>query len=234
MFANKREAKELLYILDTANLEAIKHCNEYYPLAGVTTNPSIISKENADFWTLVTSIREIIGPDKMLHVQTTQKTAEGIVEEAKLLRERLGENFYVKIPICEEGLKATMMLKRIGINVTVTAIFTPAQALLAAKAGADFVAPYANRLDNIIADGCAVVAEIVKQLEQYGLDCKVLAASFRNAEQVHKCASVGCHSVTVSADILRKVISHPMTDAAIADFEKDWARVYGDKTIKDF
>ena len=224
----------MLYILDTANLEAIRHCNEYYPLAGVTTNPSIISKEKADFWTLVTSIREIIGEEKMLHVQTIQKKAEGIVEEAKLLRERLGENFYIKIPISEEGLKATMMLKKIGINVTVTAIFTPAQALLAAMAGADFVAPYANRLDNIIADGCAVVAEIVKQFEQYGLKCKVLAASFRNAEQVHKCSSVGCHSVTVSADILRKVITHPMTDAAIADFDKDWASVYGDKTIADF
>ena len=224
----------MLYILDTANLEAIRHCNEYYPLAGVTTNPSIISKEKADFWTLVTSIREIIGEDKMLHVQTTQKKAEGIIEEAKLLRERLGENFYIKIPISEEGLKATMMLKKIGINVTVTAIFTPAQALLAAMAGADFVAPYANRLDNIIADGCAVVAEIVKQFEQYGLKCKVLAASFRNAEQVHKCSSVGCHSVTVSADILRKVITHPMTDAAIADFDRDWSGVYGDKTIADF
>ena len=224
----------MLYVLDTANLEAIRHCNEFYPLAGVTTNPSIISKENTDFWTLVTSIREIIGPDKMLHVQTTQKTADGIVEEAKLLREKLGENFYVKIPISEEGLKATMMLKKIGINVTVTAIFTPAQALLAAMAGADFVAPYVNRLDNIIADGCAVVAEIVKQFDQYGLKCKVLAASFRNAEQVHKCSSVGCHSVTVSADILRNVINHPMTDSAIADFEKDWAKVYGDKTIKDF
>ncbi len=223
----------MLYILDTANLDAIRHCNEYYPLAGVTTNPSIISKENTDFWTLVTSIREIIGQDKMLHVQTTQKKAEGIVEEAKLLRERLGENFYIKIPISEEGLKATMMLKKLGINVTVTAIFTPAQALLAAMAGADFVAPYANRLDNIIADGCAVVAEIVKQFEQYGLKCKVLAASFRNAEQVHKCSSVGCHSVTVSDDILRMVISHPMTDAAIAGFDKDWMKVYGDKTIKD-
>ena len=224
----------MLYILDTANLEDIKHCNEYYPLAGVTTNPSIISKENTEFWGLVKSIREIIGEDKMLHVQTTQKKAEDIVEEAKILNEELGGNFFVKIPIGEEGLKATMMLKKLGIGVTVTAIFTPAQALLAAMAGADFVAPYANRLDNIIADGCGVVAEIVKQIEQYGSTCRVLAASFRNAEQVHRCASVGCHSVTVSADILRKVISHPMTDAAIADFEKDWQRVYGEKRIKDF
>ncbi|MBO5653803.1 MAG: fructose-6-phosphate aldolase [Clostridia bacterium] len=224
----------MLYILDTANLDDIRHCNEFYPLAGVTTNPSIISKEKTDFWKLVKGIREVIGDDKMLHVQTTQKKAEDIVAEAQLLKAELGGAFYVKIPISEEGLKATMMLKKLGVGVTVTAIFTPAQALLAATAGADFVAPYANRLDNIIADGCGVVAEIVKQIEQYGLPCRVLAASFRNAEQVHRCASVGCHSVTVSADILRKVISHPMTDAAVADFEKDWQSVYGDKTIRDF
>ena len=224
----------MLYILDTANLEDIKHCNEYYPLAGVTTNPTIISKENADFWKLVKGIREIIGEDKMLHVQTTQKTAEGIIAEAKLLKETLKGNFFVKIPIGEEGLKATKELKKLGIGVTVTAIFTPIQALIAAMAGADFVAPYVNRLDNIIGDGCDVVAETVKQLKLFDSDCKVLAASFKNAEQVNRCASVGCHSVTVSANILRTVISHPMTDSAIAGFEKDWASVYGDKTILDF
>ena len=224
----------MLYILDTANLDAIRHCNEYYPLAGVTTNPSIIAKENTDFWTLMKSIRAIIGEEKMLHVQTTQKTAEGMVEEAKLLNKELGGNFYIKIPIGEEGLKATKQLKKLGIGVTITAIFTPAQALLAATAGASFVAPYVNRLDNIIGDGVEVAAEIVKQLETYHSDCKVLVASFKTAEQVHKCASVGCHSMTVTADILRTVISHPMTDAAIAGFEKDWSSVYGDKTILDF
>ena len=101
----------MLYILDTADLDAIKHCNEYYPLAGVTTNPSIIAKENTDFWVLVKEIRKIIGDDKMLHIQTTQDTAEKIVEEAKLLKYQVGGNFYVKIPISEEGLKAVMMLK---------------------------------------------------------------------------------------------------------------------------
>ena len=153
----------MLYILDTADLEAIKHCNEYYPLAGVTTNPSIIAKENTDFWVLVKEIRKIIGDDKMLHIQTTQDTAEKIVEEAKLLKYELGGEFYVKIPISEEGLKATKMLKKEGIGVTMTAIFTPPQALVAAKAGAAFVAPYANRLDNIIGDGCEVVAQIVEE-----------------------------------------------------------------------
>lgn len=224
----------MLYILDTADLNAIRHCNEFYPLAGVTTNPSIIAEEKADFWSLVKEIRGIIGDDKMLHVQTTQKTAKKIVEEAKLLKDTLRGEFYVKIPIGEEGLKATMMLKKLGIGVTVTAIFTPAQALLAAMAGASFVAPYVNRLDNILGDGTEVVAEIVKQFELYGLDCKVLAASFKNAEQVHRCASSGCHSVTVTEEILKTIVSHPMTDAAIQGFETEWASVYGDKTILDF
>lgn len=224
----------MLYILDTADIEDIRHCNEFYPLAGVTTNPTIISREHADFWNLVKEIREIIGDNKMLHVQTTQKTAEGIIEEAKLLKEELGGVFYIKIPICEEGLKATMALKKMGIGVTMTAIFTPAQALIAAKAGADFVAPYVNRLDNIIADGCEVVKEIVRQLRIYNLDCKVLAASFRTAEQVHKCASAGCHSVTVSAKILKSLILNPMTDVAVRAFERDWEEAYGDKTILEF
>ena len=224
----------MIYILDTADLAAIKHCNEFYPIAGVTTNPSIIAKAKTDFWPLVEEIRAIIGKDKMLHVQTTETKAEAIVEEAKLLQERLGGEFYVKIPIGEEGLKATMMLRELGIKVTMTAIFTPAQALMAAMAGASFVAPYVNRLDNILGDGCEVVAEIVNQLENYGSDCKVLAASFKNAEQVHKCASYGCHSVTVTDDIMKLLISHPMTDAAVAGFERDWKGVYGEKTIKDF
>lgn len=224
----------MIYILDTANIAAIKHCNEFYPLSGVTTNPSIIAKAKTDFWPLVEEIRAIIGPEKMLHIQTTQSKAEDIVAEAKLIKERVGGEFYVKIPIGEEGLKATMQLKKLGIGVTMTAIFTPTQALMAAMAGANFVAPYVNRLDNIIGDGCEVVAEIVNQLENYGSSCKVLAASFKNAEQVHKCASFGCHSVTVTDDILKMLITHPMTDAAIAGFNKDWQGVYGDKTISDF
>ena len=205
----------MLYILDTADLEAIRHCNEFYPLAGVTTNPSIIAKEKTDFWRLVGEIRAVIGGGKMLHVQTVQKTAD-------------------KIPIGEEGLKATMELKKRGIGVTMTAIFTPAQALIAAKAGASFVAPYVNRLDNILGDGARVVGEIAGQFRLYGMDCRVLAASFKNAEQVHRCAMAGCQSVTVSADILKAVISHPMTDAAVTGFDRDWAGVYGGRTILDF
>lgn len=224
----------MVYILDTADLNVIRHCNEFFPLAGVTTNPSIISKENTDFWELVKNIRSIIGEDKMLHIQTVQTEASKIVEEAKLLKNEIGSNFFVKIPIHEEGLKATMELKKLGIGVTMTAIFTPAQALIAAKAGASFVAPYVYRLDNIIGDGADVVAQIVDLINIYGLDCQVLAASFKNPEQVHKCALAGCHCVTVTYDILKAIISHPMTDAAINGFEKDWMSAYGNKTIVDF
>lgn len=222
------------YILDTADIEAIRHCNEFYPLSGVTTNPSIIAKQNGDFWEIVKDIRAIIGPDKLFFAQTVQTKAEKIIEEAVLMNEKSGGDFCVKIPICEEGLKATMELKKRGVKVLMTAIFTPAQALIAAKAGADYVAPYVNRLDNIIGDGCEVVAQIVEQFAIYDLPCKVLAASFKNAEQVHKCALAGCDCVTITADILKAVITHPMTDAAIAGFEKDWQGVYGDKTILDF
>lgn len=223
----------MIYLLDTADIASIKHCNEFYPLAGVTTNPTIIAKENREFWPLIKEIRETIGPDKMFHVQTTATTAEKIVEEAKLFKEKLGGNLYVKIPISEEGLKATMMLRNTDIKVTMTAIFTAAQALMAAKAGASFVAPYVNRLDNILDDGVNVVAEIVEEFAIHGEDTKVLAASFKNAQQVHECALAGCQAVTITGDIMKHLISHPMTNAAIEGFEKDWKSVYGDKTIHD-
>ncbi len=221
------------YIIDTADLKAIEHYNEFFPLYGVTTNPSIIAKEKTDFLPHVKKIREIIGPDKMLCVQTLETTAEGIVADAVALKEAIGGNFYIKVPIGEAGLKATPIIKSKGIGVLMTAIFTPAQALLSAVAGADFVAPYVNRLDNISGDGCGVVAEIVQLFDNFGLDCEVLAASFKNVDQVNRCAICGCHSVTIAPEIFDALIAHPMTDAGIAGFEKDWKSVYGDKMIKD-
>lgn len=223
----------MLYIIDTANLEAIKRCVEFYPIAGVTTNPTIISKEHTDFVSLVRDIRDIIGPDKMLHIQTTATDHKEIVSEAKALRALVGGEFYIKIPVSAEGLKATMELKKEGIGVTMTAIFTQQQALVAAVAGADFVAPYVNRLDNILSDGATVVGEIVELFKKHDIKSKVLAASFKNVEQVHKVAMLGGHSVTVNPDLFEKLIYHPLTQYAIDDFEADWSAVYGDKTISD-
>lgn len=182
---------------------------------------------------MVKEIRHIIGDEKMLHVQTRAEKAEDMVAKAKLLQERLGGNFYVKIPISEEGLKATMLLKEADINVTVTAIFTPAQALLAAKAGADFVAPYVNRIDNISGDGVGVVTDIVREFSLHNLKTKVLAASFKNSEQVHRCALAGCHSITVTDETLQALISHPMTDNALMRFDNDWKAIYGEKRLAD-
>ena len=224
----------MFFILDTADLETIRYCNEYYPIAGVTTNPAIIASEHADFWSLVKEIRSVIGDEKMLFVQTVQSKAEKMVEEAKLLRRELGENFYVKIPACEEGIKATAELKKLGIKVTVTAVFTPMQALMAAEAGASYVAPYVNKTDNVFGDGTEVVAEIVELFKLHGLDCKVLAASFRNSAQIYRCAASGCHSVTLTADSLKTLLANPMTELVVQDFDKKWADVYHENKILDF
>ena len=221
------------YIIDTARLDAIRRCAEFYPIDGVTTNPTIISREHTDFPTLIKEIRSIIGPDKMLHIQTTADECEEIVAEGRMLHNMVGGDFYLKIPISPEGLKATMELKRIGIKVTMTAIFTQQQALIAAKAGADYVAPYVNRLDNIVSDGVHVVEEIVDLFRMHNIPTKVLAASFKTVEQVHKVALVGGHAVTINPELYEQLVYHPLTLYAIDDFKRDWESVYGDKKIPE-
>lgn len=223
----------MMYIIDTANLEDIRKCIEFYPVAGVTTNPTIISREHTDFIQLIKDIRALIGPDRMLHIQATGSTAEQIVREAQLLRDAVGGNFYVKVPISAQGLKATRLLHNMGIKVTETAIFTQQQALIAALAGADFVAPYVNRLDNIVSDGVQVVTEIVELFDRHHIDCKVLAASFKTVEQIHKIAISGCHSVTINPSLFETLTYHPMTQYAIDDFNADWESVYGKRKIED-
>lgn len=225
--------KTMMYIIDSADTEKIKRCVEFFPVAGVTTNPTIISKEKADFVQLVKTIRDIIGPEKMFHIQTTADTAEDMIREAQALKELVGGNFYIKIPISAQGLKAMMQLKKMEINVTATAIFTQQQAMLAAMAGADFVAPYVNRLDNIVSDGVHVVEEIVKMFRAQNVNCKVLAASFKTVEQIHKIAVVGGDAVTINPELFDLLTYHPMTQYAIDDFNVDWESVYGKKSILD-
>ena len=223
----------MLYLIDTANLEDIRRVCEYYPVAGVTTNPTIISREKADFKQIICEIRNIIGDNKQLHVQTTATEAKEILREAEMIRSTVGGNFFIKIPITKEGLKATEMCKKMGIGVTMTAIFTQPQALMAARAGADFVAPYINRLDNIVSDGVNVVNEIVDIFKVYDIKTQVLAASFKNVEQVHKVSMTGAHAVTINPDLFDMMIYHPLTYYAIDDFTADWQQVYGDKGVCD-
>ena len=218
----------MIYMLDTANLNAIRKAFDIYPITGVTTNPTIISKENRDFIGLLKEIREIIGEDTMLHAQVIGKSAEDMIKEAKYLNETIGGNFYVKIPVTKEGIKAIRVLSKEGINITATAIFTAQQALMAAVSGAKFVAPYVNRIDNISGNGVEVVKDIIEELKLYNLDCKVLAASFKNVQQVQYLSRNGVHSVTVNPDIMDKMLEHPLTDWSVDQFINDWEKVYGE------
>lgn len=221
----------MLYYLDTASIEQIKKAFDYYPMAGVTTNPTIISKEKTAFLPLLQEIRSVIGMEADLHVQVLGQTAETMVAEAKYLKEKIGGDLVIKIPVIPEGIKAMKWLSREGFRITATAIYTADQALMAAMAGAEFLAPYVNRIDNISGNGVAVVRQIQTMLNQHELDAKILAASFKNNQQVHEVALVGAQSVTVNADIMDQLLAHPLTTSSVSQFVSDWESVYGESTI---
>lgn len=220
-------------ILDTANLDDIRYFNEYFPIEGVTTNPTILSKEGGDLLKLLKDIRAIIGEGKELHVQVTETEYDKIVEEAKAIVAFLGnkKNTFVKIPATPVGLKACKTLSDEGYGITVTAVLTAAQAMLASNAGASYVAPYVSRLENICADGVGTVADIAEIFSMSGTSCQILAASFKTAKEVLDCAIVGCHTATVGSDVMHKLIQHTTTDTSIAGFEKDWKAAFGENTI---
>ncbi|OKL44328.1 fructose-6-phosphate aldolase [Pseudovibrio exalbescens] len=219
----------MIYMLDTADIEAIKKAVDLYPLAGVTTNPSIIAKEKRSFADIIRDIRAVIGKDRMLHAQVMGKTAEVMVREAQAMRE-IDEEIIIKVPVTQQGIKAIKELKALGFRITATAILTPQQALMAAVAGAEFLAPYVNRLDNICADGTQVAAEIAHLIDVYQLEAKVLAASFKNVQQVHEIAKAGAQSVTIAPDVFDQLLIHPLTDSSVAGFTSDWESVYGAET----
>lgn len=215
------------YVLDTANIEFIKKAVDLYPISGVTTNPTIISKEKTSFINLLKDIRQAIGMERMLHVQAVSLKAETIVKEAEYIYQIVGGNFYIKIPVLPEGIKAIKLLRNSTIKVTATAVFTAQQALMAAEAGADFVAPYINRIDNICGDGVSVVSDIIKAFNLNKVKTEVLAASFKNVEQIHKVILEGAQSVTVNMDLFESLIKHPLTDSGVENFIKDWENQYG-------
>lgn len=166
-------------IIDDANLDAIKELYEYFPIDGVTTNPTILSKEGKNPYEVLMAIRDFIGPDAELHVQVVGRDAETMYEEAHMIRKRLGEKTFIKVPVTREGLKAIKILKKHDFPVTATAIYTHMQAFLAGKAGADYAAPYVNRIDNLGVDGIREAKEIHDIFRNNGLKTEVLAASFK-------------------------------------------------------
>ncbi len=217
----------MIYIADTANVDELKKLFYYFPLQGVTTNPTIMAQAGKPLSELIPELQDIVG-DKMLHIQMISNKADDMVREAKayIKKFNLGDNFFAKIPVSVEGYRAMGMLKAEGIKVTATAIFTQQQALVAARAGADWVAPYVNRLDNISSHGIEVVGDIAANFRDYNIPCKVLAASFKTVDQVHRVSMTGAHAATVSFEILERLRSHPMTDLSLEWFEKDGKHLY--------
>lgn len=218
-------------LLDTANLDDIRYFNTYYPIEGVTTNPTILSKEGGDPVAKLKAIREIIGEDKELHIQVTETEFDKIIEEARAIVDAFGINTFVKIPVTDVGLRVTKYLSDRGIGVTVTAVLTAAQAMLASNAGASYVAPYISRSENLCADGVGTVADIADIFEVSGTDTQILAASFKTAKEVLDVAVEGCHAATIGSSIMKMLLSHTTTDTSIAGFEKDWKNTFGDTTL---
>ena len=222
------------FIIDNANLEKIKEMYSYYPVDGVTTNPSILSKEGKNPYEILTAIRKFIGEESELHVQVVSLKAEDMVEEAEVILNKLGRNTYIKVPVTREGLKAIKILKGKGVNITATAIYTQMQAFLAAKAGADYAAPYVNRIDNLGANGIKVAKEIHDIFKNNNLNTEVLAASFKNSQQVLELAKYGVGASTIAPDVIEGLIKIDAAILAVDAFTKDFEGLCGEgKTMRN-
>ena len=212
------------FFIDTANVEEIKRASDMGIIAGVTTNPSLIAKEGRDFVTVVREIGEIVkGP---ISAEVLSLEADGMVAEAKDLCERIGNpDLVIKIPMCAEGLKAVRRLTALGIRTNVTLIFSSAQALLAAAAGATYVSPFVGRLDDIGVCGMDLIREIVEIFRVQRIKTEIIAASVRSPLHVAEIARTGCDVATVPYKVFEAMTKHPLTDSGIARFLSDWDNV---------
>jgi transaldolase len=208
--------------IDTANIEQIREVSSWGILDGVTTNPSLIAKERKDLATIVNEICEVV--DGPISVEVISLRAEEMFAEGMRLA-AVNDNIVIKVPMTEEGLKATKMLSNEGVSVNVTLIFSANQALLAAKAGARYVSPFVGRLDDVGQDGMALVSEIMDILDNYDFDTEVIVASVRHPIHVAEAARMGAHIATIPYDVLKKMFKHPLTDIGIERFLKDWEKV---------
>lgn len=218
-------------MLDTVNLEELKYYLDYYPVVGVTSNPSIFRNEgDVDFFKHLRKVRKLVGTGRSLHVQVTAGDYEGMIREAERIREEVGNDTFIKIPVSEEGLKAIKTLSSQGVYVTATAIYTTFQGMMAVLAGARYAAVYYNRMQNIDVDPDRVIHEVTALINKNGLDCKLLAASFKNVGQVTSALIHGAHSVTVPVSLLTTGLSMPSIQKAVDDFRRDWQAIHGAET----
>lgn len=214
-------------LIDDANIENIKRIYEYYAVDGVTTNPSILAKEGRNPYEVLKTIRDFIGEDAELHVQVISSNADEMIKEGHKMVEKLGKNTYIKIPAIPEGLKAIKKLSAEGYKITATAIYTPIQGFLAAKAGANYAAPYVNRIDNLGTDGIDVTRKIQDIFKNNGFDTQILAASFKNSLQVLELCEIGVGASTMAPEIIEGLINNTSISSAVDAFTDDFEKLCG-------
>lgn len=226
------EASMLEIYLDSADLATIAALSPSLPLAGVTTNPSIMAAGGIGLKQLLPAMSEILGANSRFHVQVIANSVDDIVAEAERLH-ALPYDIVVKIPAHQVGLAAIKQLKQRNIPVLATAIYNVQQGMLAAMNGADYLAPYLNRIDNLGFDGIAVVGELQQLIQQYRLPSKLLVASFKNVQQVLRVLQLGVAAVTLPPEIARQMLATPATDAAVVKFSEDWRAVFAERLSFD-
>ncbi len=210
------------FFIDTANIDKIKSANALGMVDGVTTNPSLVAKEGREFKGLIQEICELVAGPVSAEVLSTEK--DGMVREAKELA-KIADNIVVKIPMIEEGLKATRILAQEGIKTNVTLCFSPLQALLAAKAGAAYISPFVGRLDDISHVGMDLVDQIINIYDAYGFETEVIVASIRNPVHVLDAALMGADIATIPYEVIQQLIKHPLTDIGLEKFLADWKKL---------
>ena len=209
------------FFIDTANIDEIKKANELGLLDGVTTNPSLVAKEGREFKDLIKEICSIV--DGPVSAEVVSTDAEGMMAEARELA-KIADNIVVKIPLIKEGLKAVKILSSEGIKTNVTLCFSAVQALMAAKAGADYVSPFVGRLDDIGVTGMELIEQIISIYESYGYETEIIVASIRNPLHVLDAATMGADIATIPYKVMEQLIKHPLTDIGLANFLKDWEK----------
>jgi transaldolase len=215
--------------LDTANLDEIREAAALGVVDGITTNPSLLAKETGDPEEILLEICNIV--DGPISGEVVATDAEGMIEEGRHIAS-LHQNIVVKIPCITEGLKATKVLSGEGKRVNMTLIFSPTQALLAAKAGARYVSPFVGRLDDIATPGMELIADIIQIFDHYDYDCEVLAASLRHPLHIVEAARMGADIVTMPMSVFSKLLTHPLTDSGLERFLADWETVKAQMAAK--
>ena len=222
------------YLIDSANLDEIRALSEYLPIAGETSNPSIVKKEGSvPFFAHMREIRSIIGNLRPLHIQVTATDYDGMMRDAEAVFRHVDEKVFIKVPVDFEGVKVIKALRRQGANVTATAVYGMDQAFMALEAGADCIAPYYNRMEALGVDAVSVIGNIAGIIAHYGYETEILAASFKQPAQIDRAILAGAHSVTVAPDVLRGIFAKQVVADAVQAFSDDWAGLYGGKTLAE-